>query len=177
MTMTMTPPPPSSAPQIPDTPIHLRSTTTNKFDPKFEDRHNTFLRLAEEMNPYFIGLVPVLTFLNSFLPLLDDQPNGASTAFNEGMFSAVTNVTSKAKMYQPFVNPDIIPYLHETDFFQIEAVSPYLPNLYLVNTSHLNDRAPNSHFPFRCQPDCSIYEHCINHIDVLDLSKIGRAHV
>ena len=79
------------------------------------------------MHPYFIGPVPVLTFLNSFLPLLNDQPNGASTAFNEGMFAAVSNTTSKAEMYQPFVNPDIIPYLCETDFLQIEAVFPYLP--------------------------------------------------
>jgi len=115
--MATTPPLPQGPPQIPDTPIHLRNTTTNRFDPKFEDRGNAFIRLANEMCPYFVGPVPITTFLDSFLPLLNGNPNFAGTTSSKNVFSALKNTTSEADMYQPFVRPHAIPYFCETDFF------------------------------------------------------------
>jgi hypothetical protein len=57
--MATTPPLSQGPPQIPDTPIHLCNTTTNRFDLKFEDRGNAFIWLANEMCPYFVGPVPI----------------------------------------------------------------------------------------------------------------------
>ena len=116
--MATTPPLPPGLPQIPDTPIHLRNTTTNRFDPKFEDRGNAFLRLANEMCPYFLGPVPITTFLDSFLPLPNDRPNFADTTTSKNVLSVLKNVTSEADMYQPFVRPYVIPYFCKTDFFR-----------------------------------------------------------
>ena len=104
-------------PQIPDTPIHLHNTTTNRFDPKFEDRENAFLRLANEISPYFLGPVPITTFLDSFLPLLNDKCNHAHTTSGKIIFSLLKNVAKETDMYKPFVHLHIIPYFCEIDFF------------------------------------------------------------
>ena len=115
--MATTPPLHQGPPQIPDTPIHLRNTTTNRFDPKFEDRENAFLWLANEMSPYFLGPVPITTFLDSFLPLLNDKHNCACTTSGKIMFSPLKNVAKETDMYKPFVHLYIIPYFWKIDFF------------------------------------------------------------
>ena len=69
MSMTI-PPPDSSSLLSTGTSIHYHSTTTDSIDPKFETRDMTVSHLAHEMGPFFVGLIPPLEFLNSFMPAL-----------------------------------------------------------------------------------------------------------
>ena len=65
------------------TSVHTRSSTTDRYDPEYECRIDTYSRLADEMGPFFVGPIPVQGFLDFFLPPL----SAASVPlFREGMF-------------------------------------------------------------------------------------------
>jgi len=56
--------------------------------------------------------------------------------------------------------------------FQNRIVSPHVPNLLIVNTSRASDQAPHGKFPFKLQPDCSVYATENKTKDDLDLSRV-----
>ena len=102
LVMSTTPPP---GPLLsPNTPIHTRTATTDRFDPKFQDRDFVFQRLSEEMAPYFVGPMPPKVFLDHFLP--DASPNQPIDIFKAGMFSGLMQASSEAEMHATFVCPD-----------------------------------------------------------------------
>ena len=103
MPISKTPPPTSPLP-LPGTPVHTRSTTTDRFLPKYEDRDAMFRRLSNEMSPYFVGPVPPQEFLDAFLPVTSSLPS--VSRFERGMFSDLTEPASEAGMYQTFVSSE-----------------------------------------------------------------------
>jgi hypothetical protein len=104
--MSKTPPPGPLL--IPETPVHTRTTTTDRFGLKFENRGSVFERLSQEMAPYFVGPMPPQDFLDSFLP---NSPLNSS--IESGVFTGLTQAASEADMYTTFVRPPqpIIPLL------------------------------------------------------------------
>ena len=89
--MTTTPPRSSSlAPQ--GTPVHTRSSTTGKFDSKYEDRQGILPRLANEMGPFFVGPICPHTFLDLFLP--PPSTRSSVAPFEEGMFGSLIEALS-----------------------------------------------------------------------------------
>jgi hypothetical protein len=106
--------PPRGPIPIPETPVHTSSMTTDRFDPKFEDRDKVTIRLFEEMCPYFVGPMPTNEFLEHFLP--EDSPNPSSGIFKPGMFSRLKNAATEADMFTAFVRPNAhLSPLLETD--------------------------------------------------------------
>jgi hypothetical protein len=97
--------PPSNA--APGTRIHTRSATTDRYDPKCEDREATFQRLSDEMMPFFVGPIPPQDFLDHFLP--STSPGSSGPAFEEGMFTILSGTASKAEMYTKFVSSNLCP--------------------------------------------------------------------
>lgn len=95
------------SPSIPSTPVHTRSSTTDKYDRRYKDRPDNLSRLADEMSPYLVGPIPVGGFLRTFLP-----EDGSSTpTFKKGMFKELISLIESAtepekKLYDPFVSPD-----------------------------------------------------------------------
>ncbi len=102
----MTTTPPQNSLLVPaGTPIHTHSTTTDQYDPKYEDRPKTLQWLLIEMGPYFIGPLALLDFLDKFLP--SSLPGPSVSSFKPGMFSALSEVSSKADMYDKFIYSDL----------------------------------------------------------------------
>ncbi|KAI9454523.1 hypothetical protein F5148DRAFT_1288603 [Russula earlei] len=97
--------------------------------------------------------MPPKDFLDQFLPLPDKSPNPCDRIFKEEMFSHPDKM-KEAKMVDQFVS----------------AVSEHLPNLRLVNTSRLSEKAPTK-YPYRCQPDCAVYK-AVNDRSVLNSSLV-----
>jgi hypothetical protein len=93
-------PPPGPIPG-PETPIHTRSMTTDRYGGKFEDREDVFQRLSLEMKPYFVGPMLPSDFLTNFLP------NNVSSDLTTGMFATMKNVASEAEMSTAFVRPTL----------------------------------------------------------------------
>jgi hypothetical protein len=175
--MTTTPPPLNASLSVPpSTPIHARNTTTGRFQPKYENRNLALAHLANEMAPFFVGPVDVHDFFDLFLP-----PSLAlsSVPFTKGMFqSVIKNLKGKKKSelqaYDEFVSSDPRPFhlfLGLIQPFQIRTVSPHVPDLTIVKTSHATDKALNNLFPFKLQPDCSVYPKGKS-VDGLDLSRV-----
>ncbi|KAF8490092.1 hypothetical protein F5888DRAFT_1869004, partial [Russula emetica] len=54
----------------------------------------------------------------------------------------------------------------------IEAISPHVPSLIIVNTSRSSDKAPRGKFHLKLKPDCSVYMHGKRTKDDLDLSRV-----
>ncbi|KAF8484210.1 hypothetical protein F5888DRAFT_1773518, partial [Russula emetica] len=143
-------PPPSNASLPPGTPVHTRSTTTDRYIDRYEDRTSIFSRLATEMSPFFIGPISAEAFLNRFLPPPLDP--SSVPQFPTGLFD------------------DFIKSLSQTE--RIEAISPHVPSLIIVNTSRSSDKAPRGKFPLKLKPDCSVYMHGKRTKDDLDLSRV-----
>ena len=112
-------PPPSSPLPPQGTPVHTRSTTTDRFLPKYETREHTFRRLSAEMSPYFVGPVPPQDFLDSFLPVT--TPCHTVLPFKQGMFSTLSEATSEASMYKTFVGSESLTPAHTIDFFFLRS--------------------------------------------------------
>jgi len=103
------PPPDSSSLLSTGTSIHYRSTTTDRVDPQLENRDMTVPCLAREMGPFFVGPIPPLKFLKSFMPSA-----GCST-FKPGMFRPLVEKmasTTEPTWYRPFVSSDPCRLLH-----------------------------------------------------------------
>jgi hypothetical protein len=79
-----------------------RSATTSFFDPKYEGRETVYGQLSNEMDPYFVGLMPPEDFLDFFLP--PTMPDASVPTFTVGMFSGLTKLTLEADMYDRFVS-------------------------------------------------------------------------
>src|SRR5258708_16263200 len=58
----------TSPPLRPGTPIHTRSTTTDRYGPRYQNRDTILSHLANEMGPFVIGPISTDAFLKSFLP-------------------------------------------------------------------------------------------------------------
>lgn len=166
-----TPPPSAALPPSHGTPIHLLSSTTNKFCslPEIRDVRDVRLRrLGDEITQFVVGPMPVQVFLDRFLP----QPSDSSydirlNGFKQGMFSSVPfNSQSEKTWYDPFVSSD--PRRPPQLFFglmtlivplQIEVISGHVSNLVIINTSNKGDSV---------KPDCSAYtkENKTNKFDI-----------
>jgi hypothetical protein len=159
-----TPPPVNHSLQPTGTPIHTRSGTTDRYDVKYENRHQVLSRLADEMGPFIVGPMASQAFLYSFLP---PPPAGSSVPlFTEGMFSSFIDVLEKTELqwYDVFVSSDSchLPclFLGLILPFQIPVISPHLKNLAIVKTANAKETTPLSSFPFSQRPDCSVYTDC-----------------
>ena len=98
----MTPPPcPVS---IPETPIHMMSKTTERFDRPFYNRDTILQRLSREMAPFFIGPISPRVFLDSFLPM--DPPVHSSSTFKPGILSELEGLRDKGHLQTIFVCPN-----------------------------------------------------------------------
>ncbi|KAF8488032.1 hypothetical protein F5888DRAFT_1755852, partial [Russula emetica] len=150
------PPPPSNASLPPGTPVHTRSTTTDRYIDRYEDRTSIFSRLATEMSPFFVGPISAEAFLNRFLPPPSDP--SSVPQFPTGLFDDFIKSLSQTESasYDKF----------------IEAISPHVPSLIIVNTSRSSDKAPRGKFHLKLKPDCSVYMHGKRTKDDLDLSRV-----
>src|ERR1700682_568346 len=115
------------------------------------------------MIPYFVGPMPPQEFLDTFLPISSDSsptPSTSDVVLKPGMLSPLGQTSAEAGMYDVFVRPDPRPSppFRLTQCFQVNIISPHIPNLCMANTSRLADRAPYTKFSFWCQPDCSLYD-------------------
>jgi hypothetical protein len=104
-----TTPPPNPSLDLPQgTPVHTRSSTSDKFNHGYESRDDIFSRLADEMEPFFVGPIPARDFLDHFLPPPPSAPSSLPQ-FTRGMFNHFTEAYSKGqelKLYDPFVSSD-----------------------------------------------------------------------
>ncbi|KAF8264750.1 hypothetical protein EI94DRAFT_1703017 [Lactarius quietus] len=108
-----TTPPSNAVPLSASTPIHTRSTTTDRYDPKYEARDDIFQRLSDEMDSFFVGPVPLQEFLDDFLP--STLPNSSAPTFKPGMFSTSSGIP-EGEMYTKFITTPLssIQYLLRT---------------------------------------------------------------
>lgn len=99
-----TPPPSSLNISLPParTPVHNRSSTTDRYRAKYEDRHLLLGRFADDMSPFFVGPIGAQLFLDRFLPPSDPA---SVPLFNEGMFTHFVDLLSKKETtsYSEFV--------------------------------------------------------------------------
>ena len=179
--MRKTPPPrPLSTP---DTPIHKLSTTTDRFNPKFQNRDMVFHQLARDMTSFFIGPIPPGHFLESFLPL--DPLVCSTSTFEPGILSALEGAKDEKHLQTMFVRPNAHhSVLLATDLFQSHIVSPYVspgpdpsvesagPRLDLVNARSQHDQDNPMKFPFHPEPDCTVYDSKSPHNNRLDSSLV-----
>jgi hypothetical protein len=117
-------PPPSSPLPLPGTPVHTRSTTTDQFLPRYENRETTFQRLSTEMSSYFVGPMPPQEFLDTFLPVTSSCPS--VPRFKLGMFSNLSESSFEANMYQSFVSSEPLT--------SARLVNPPFPGRYRYST-------------------------------------------
>src|SRR5258708_13032466 len=149
-----------SPPPQPGTPIHTRSTTTDRYGPRYQNRDTILSRLTNKMGPFIIGPISADAFLKSFLP---SPLVPLASPFAVGMFIPLVDMLSKpeteSKYYKVFMSSDPCHsmFLGLTFPFQIEIFSHLLQNLTIKNTSGTTDQAPYSSFPFNLKPDCSVY--------------------
>src|SRR5258708_32610225 len=149
-----------SPPPQPGTPIHTRSTTTDRYGPRYQNRDTILSRLANKMGPFIIGPIFADAFLKSFLlpPLVR-----LASPFAAGMFIPLVDMLSKpeteSKYYKVFMSSDPCHsmFLGLIFPFQIEIFSQHLRNLTIKNTSGATNQVPHSSFPFNLKPDCSVY--------------------
>jgi len=100
-----TPPPSLNLPLPAGTSVHARSSTTDRYYAKHEDRHSILGCFADEMSPFFVGPIGTQVFLDCFLPLSDPT---SVPLFSIGMFSKFTELLSKKEVtsYDEFVSSD-----------------------------------------------------------------------
>ncbi len=150
----------TSPPLQPGTPIHTRSTTTDRYGPRYQNRDTILSHLTNEMGPFIVGPISADAFLKSFLP---PSLVPLASPFVVGIFIPLVDMLSKpeteSKYYKVFVSSDpcCSMFLGLIFPFQIEIVSQHLQNLTIKNTSGATDQAPHSSFPFNLKPDCSVY--------------------
>jgi hypothetical protein len=127
------------------------------------------------MAPFFVGPVGMHDFFDLFLPL---SLAPSSVPFMEGMFESVIKYLkgkkSELQAYDEFMSSDPHPFhlfLGLIQLFQIQTVSPHVPDLTIVDTSHMTDKALNNLFPFQLQPNCLVYPKGKS-VNSLDLSHI-----
>jgi hypothetical protein len=91
-------------PPVPfDMPIHRKSTTTLPFSTFSRYRHTTMNLMGDEMQPYVIGPMPVLDFLDTFLPKSEIE-NYTEVAFAAGSFGNTIAASGELAAYNPFVS-------------------------------------------------------------------------
>jgi hypothetical protein len=166
MTTTSPPTPPSTTsptpPSRPCTPIHIRSTTTDRYAPLYQNRESTLCRLAIQICPFLVGPLSADAFLKYFLP---PPPVPLPSPFVVGMFKPLIEVLSKREnpCYKIFVSLTHVArrslhlLLGLIFSFQNDIVSQHLPNLIIHNTSSSQDQALQDKFPLLLKPDCSVY--------------------
>ncbi|KAF8490326.1 hypothetical protein F5888DRAFT_1638122 [Russula emetica] len=108
------------------------------------------------MSPFFVGPISTEAFLNRFLPPPSDP--SSVPQFPTGLFDDFIKSLSQTESawYDKF----------------IEAISPHVPSLIIVNTSRSSDKAPHGKFHLKLKPDCSVYMHGKRTKDDLDLSRV-----
>ncbi|KAF8494697.1 hypothetical protein F5888DRAFT_1805420 [Russula emetica] len=108
------------------------------------------------MSPFFVGPISAEAFLNRFLPPPSDP--SSVPQFPTGLFDDFIKSLSQTESasYDKF----------------IEAISPHVPSLIIVNTSRSSDKAPRGKFHLKLKPDCSVYMHGKRTKDDLDLSHV-----
>ncbi|KAF8502888.1 hypothetical protein F5888DRAFT_1868230 [Russula emetica] len=108
------------------------------------------------MSPFFVGPISAEAFLNRFLPPPSDP--SSVPQFPTGLFDDFIKSLSQTESasYDKF----------------IEAISPHVPSLIIVNTSRSSDKAPRGKFHLKLKPDCSVYMHGKRTKDDLDLSRV-----
>ncbi|KAF8494313.1 kinase-like domain-containing protein [Russula emetica] len=106
--------------------------------------------------PFFVGPISAEAFLNHFLPPPSDP--SSVPQFPTGLFNNFIKSLSQTESasYDKF----------------IEAISPHVPSLIIVNTSRSSDKAPRGKFHLKLKPDCSVYMHGKRTKDDLDLSRV-----
>ena len=102
---------------VPEIPIKTDSATTNRFDPKFDNKDIIYSRLAKEMGPLFVGPMAPREFLVSYLNTSNDSDD-LSLTFNMGEFSFLKEDGPETTMYDKFVS--VRPCL----FLRTYAISP-----------------------------------------------------
>src|SRR5258707_4167518 len=94
-------------PLQPGTPIHTRSTTTDRYGPRYQNRDTILSRLANEMGPFIVGPISANAFLKSFLP---SPLVPLASPFVVGMFIPLVDMLSKPKTgstyYKVFVSSE-----------------------------------------------------------------------
>ncbi|KAF8502325.1 hypothetical protein F5888DRAFT_1871862 [Russula emetica] len=102
------------------------------------------------------GAPPLTAFLNRFLPPPSDP--SSVPQFPTGLFNDFIKSLSQTESasYDKF----------------IEAISPHVPSLIIVNTSCSSDKAPHGKFHLKLKPDCSVDMHGERTKDDLDLSRV-----
>jgi hypothetical protein len=93
----------AKASPVPKISIKTDSTTTNRFDPKFNNKDIIYSQLAKEMGPLFVGPMAPHEFLVSYLNTSHDSDN-LSLTFNMGEFSFLKEDSPETTMYDKFVS-------------------------------------------------------------------------
>jgi hypothetical protein len=93
----------AKASPVPEISIKTNSTTTNRFDPKFNNKDIIYSRLAKEIGPLFIGPIALHEFLVSYLNTSHDSDD-LSLTFNVGEFSFLKEDGPKTTMYDKFIS-------------------------------------------------------------------------
>src|SRR5713226_8364873 len=97
----------TSPPPQPGTPIHTRSTTTDRYGPRYQNRDTILSHLANKMGPFIVGPISTDAFLKSFLP---PPLVPLVSLFAAGMFIPLVDMLSKpeteSKYYKVFVSSD-----------------------------------------------------------------------
>lgn len=87
------------------TPIHTGSRTLHRFGDRSWAYTEHYSTLAAEMSPYFVGPMPVATFLSKFLPPSKLSLPEVAPSFTRGMFTPVVTQDEEGPMYNLFVCP------------------------------------------------------------------------
>ncbi|KAF8490187.1 hypothetical protein F5888DRAFT_1808326 [Russula emetica] len=92
------------------------------------------------MSPFFVGPISARSLLNCFLPPPSDP--SSVPQFPTGLFDDFIKSLSQTESasYDKF----------------IEAISPHVPSLIIVNTSRSSDKAPRGKFHLKLKPNCSM---------------------
>jgi hypothetical protein len=93
----------AKASPVPEIFIKTNSITTNRFDPKFNNKDIIYSRLAKEMGPLFVGPMAPHEFLVSYLNTSHDFDN-LSLTFNVEEFSFLKEDSPETTMYDKFVS-------------------------------------------------------------------------
>jgi hypothetical protein len=101
-----TPPPTFNIP--PGTPVHTRSSTTDGYFPKYEDRNLLLPRFAAKMSPFIVGPIGAQAFLDRFLPPGPAPSHPSPVPSLMGVFDHFIELLSECETssYDEFVSSD-----------------------------------------------------------------------
>ena len=100
-----TTPPQSTGAVLQTTPVHLRTSTTSRFEAKYIPCDDLFATMVAEMSPYFLGPMPCADFFKTFLPVPESSAPGDASGpnrFSPGFFSSLE--APKVNIYSQFVS-------------------------------------------------------------------------